>query len=56
MLVNGTFEYPAIKRVNFTSTKKNRDGRLISIINIKAKVIERALLNYLEIIFEGAYI
>lgn len=55
MLINGTFKYPTTKKVNLIKFKKNSFKGLLHIINPKVKIIERALLNYLEIIFEGAY-
>lgn len=55
MLVNGTFQYPIIKKINLIKLQKNSCRELLNIINFRIKVIERALLNSLEIIFEGAY-
>lgn len=55
MLVDGTFQYPMIKKVNFIKLKRNSCRKLLHIINPKVKIIERALINSLEIIFEGAY-
>lgn len=55
MLVEGTFQYPMIKKINFIKLKRNSSRELLHIINPRIKIIERALLNSLEIIFEGAY-
>lgn len=56
MLVSGTFQYPIIKKINLIRLKRNSRRELLNIINLRVKVIERALLNSLEIIFEGAYV
>ena len=56
MLINGTFKYPIIKKINGIKLQRNSCGELLNIINLRVKVIERALLNSLEIIFEGAYV
>jgi hypothetical protein len=55
MLINGTFRYPMIKRIHFIKLKKNSSIQSLHIINPRVKIIERALLNSLDIIFEGAY-
>jgi hypothetical protein len=55
MLINGTFEYPAAKKVNLITLKSNGSGGVLNIVNSRVNIIERALLNFLEIIFEGAY-
>jgi hypothetical protein len=55
MLLNGTFQYPIVKKVNFIKLKRNSSEKLWHIVNLRVKIIERALLNALEIIFEGAY-
>lgn len=55
MLIDGTFQYPMIRKVNLIKLKRNDCRELLHIINPRVKIIERALLNSLEIIFEGAY-
>lgn len=56
MLVNGTFDYQIIKKIKLTELKKDSAEKSLNIVNPKVKIIEKALLNCLEIIFEGAYI
>jgi retron-type reverse transcriptase len=53
-LINGTFKYPTAKKINIP--KHNTETKLLNIANSRIKIIEKALLNPLEIIFEGAYI
>ena len=55
MLIHGTFKYPMIKKVNLIKLKRNSCRESLNIINFRVKIIEKALLNSLEIIFEGAY-
>lgn len=44
-----------IKKINVIKSKKNSCREWLNLINPRVKVIEKALLNSLEIIFEGAY-
>jgi Type II intron maturase/Reverse transcriptase (RNA-dependent DNA polymerase) len=53
-LINGTFKYPTAKKINIS--KHNTETKLLNIADSRIKIIEKALLNPLEIIFEGAYI
>lgn len=54
-LINGTFKYPAARRVNIPKTDGKTGTRSLSITNSRIKIIEKALLNHLEVIFEGSY-
>ena len=54
-LLNGTFKYPMIKKVNIPKIMGKTVVKPLNIINPKIRVIEKTLLNHLEIIFEGAY-
>lgn len=51
-LLNGTFKYPKIKKVN--TQKVN--PKFLTIINFRTRIIERSLLNHLTGIFEGVYV
>lgn len=55
MLINRKFQYPTIKKVNLIKLKSNSCREILSIIHFRVKIVEKALLNSLEIIFEGAY-
>lgn len=52
-LINGKFIYPAARKINIS--KNDAESKLLSIINSRVKIIEKALLNSLETIFEGTY-
>ena len=54
-LINGTFKYPAARRVHIPKPASKTSTRLLSITNPRIKIIEKTLLNHLEVIFEGAY-
>lgn len=56
MLINGTFQYPMIKKVHLIKLKKKSSRESLNIVSPRIKIIEKALLNSLEIIFEGAYV
>jgi hypothetical protein len=55
MLVKGTYKYLVFKKVHFIKLKNRVCRKLLNITNSKIKIIEKALLNYFEILFEGAY-
>jgi hypothetical protein len=55
MLINSTFEYPMARKINVAMLKSNSSGGVLNIVNSKVNIIEKALLNSFEIIFEGAY-
>ena len=54
-LINGTFKYPAARRINIPKTADKTGTRPLNITNPIIKVIEKTLLNHLEVIFEGSY-
>jgi hypothetical protein len=54
-LIKGEFKYPLWRRVNIPKSKTKNETRPIRIINLRVKIIERALLNSLEPIFEDAW-
>ena len=45
-----------IKKVHLIKLKKKSSQESLNIVSPRIKIIERALLNSLEIIFEGAYV
>ena len=52
-LLDGSFKYPNRRRVHID--KSGGDVRPLTIANPRIKIIERALLNALELHFEGSY-
>lgn len=54
-LTDGTFKYPPAKRIDIPKAPGKTGTRPLTISPPRIKIIERALLNALEPIFEGAY-
>lgn len=55
-LTNDTLKYLAAGKINIYELASKTGAKFLNITNPKIKIIERALLNHLEVIFEGAYI
>jgi len=54
-LIKGEFRYPLQRRINIPKPIAENDTRPITITNPRVKIIERAFLDSLEPIFEGAW-
>lgn len=55
MLVKGIFKYLVFKKVRFVKLQNRVCRKFLNITNSKIRIVEKALLNYFEILFEGAY-
>nr|AVR57705.1 hypothetical protein [Halamphora calidilacuna] len=54
-LINGALKYPMRRRKNIPKPSSKNNTRLITIINPRIKIIEKAFLNSLEPLFEGSW-
>nr|YP_009476642.1 hypothetical protein StoMt_p006 [Storeatula sp. CCMP1868]AVM81135.1 hypothetical protein StoMt_p006 [Storeatula sp. CCMP1868] len=55
-LLEGSFKYPPAQRIDISKVSGKTGVRPLTIAPLRIKIIEKALLNALEPIFEGAFI
>lgn len=54
-LLQGNYKYPNRRRIHIPKPAGKEGTRLLTITNPRVKVIERALLDAIEPLFEGAW-